>query len=179
MNLAQALVIRAEEAERRNRLEAQFQTWRPTPTRAECNAGGVTLIKEWTLAEIDPLAFDPFEPPGRPDDGRPVVTAPPVITGLARVGDLLTASTGTWLNAPTGFTYQWRRGGYDIEGATDPAYVPRVVDLAWPLSRSCHGGQRHRPGRGARAWRRRLSCPPPRSAFTFLSSPACPRSARC
>ena len=134
MNLAEARALRQVEADRRNRLLAQFVTWRPTPTRAECNAPGVTMLKEWDLSEIDSLAFNPAEPPGRPDDGRPVIVAPPVITGLPRVGDLLTASTGTWTNAPTGFAYQWRRGPYDIDGATAPGYVPIIADLAWPLS---------------------------------------------
>jgi hypothetical protein len=136
VNLAQAKAIRAKQVETRNSQFAQFRTTLPTPTRAECNAvqdGDIGLVKQWDLAEIDPLAFNPFEPPGRPDDGRPVSTVPPAITGLARVGDQLVASTGTWTNAPTGFTYQWRRGGYDIAGATEAAYVPTVVDLRWPL----------------------------------------------
>jgi len=134
MNLAEASAIRARQAAAWDRQMAQFQTWRPTPTRAENNAPGVTLTKMWDLSEIDALAFNPAEPPGRPDDGRPVIVAVPLITGLPRVGDLLTASTGTWTNAPTGYTYQWRRGPYDIEGATAPGYAPIVVDLAWPIS---------------------------------------------
>jgi hypothetical protein len=136
VNLAEARAIRGKQVEQWNRQLAQFQTWRPTPTRAECNAiqtGDIGMVKQWDLSEIDPLAFDPFEPPGRPDDGRPVSTAPPIISGLARVGDTLVASTGTWSNAPTGFTYQWRRGGYEIAGATQAVYVPTVVDLRWPL----------------------------------------------
>src|SRR5580693_3364251 len=121
MNLAQAKAIRARQAAIWDRQMSQFQVWRPTPTRDECNAvqaGDIGMVKQWTLSEIDPLSFDPFEPPGRPDDGRPVSTALPVITGLPRVGDPLVASTGTWTNAPTGFAYQWRRGPYEIKGAT-------------------------------------------------------------
>jgi hypothetical protein len=134
MNLAEAKAIRAQQAIIRDRQQAEFKAWRPTPTRQECNAGEVVLFKDWDLSPIDALSFNPAEPPGRPDDGRPVVVAPPLITGLARVGDLLTASTGTWTNAPTGFTYQWRRGPYDIKGATAASYVPIIADLAWPLS---------------------------------------------
>jgi hypothetical protein len=136
MNLAQARAIRNAQVEQWNSQFAQFQTTLPTPTRAECNAvqnGDIGMVKQWDLAEIDPLAFDPFEPPGRPNDGRPVSTTAPAITGLARVGDMLVASTGTWSNAPTEFSYQWRRGGYDIAGATQAAYTPTVVDLRWPL----------------------------------------------
>ena len=121
----------------RDRLQAQFTTWRPTPTRAEANAGGVTLVKRWDLSEIDALSFDPTEPPGRPDDGRPVIAAPPLIT--ASSADRVSAifSPPRRGHGPTRRPASPTNGGagpYDIEGATQPGYVPRVVDTAWPIS---------------------------------------------
>ena len=39
----------------------------------------------------------------------PVNTVLPVITGTVAVGQVLTASTGAWSNAPTTYAYQWQR----------------------------------------------------------------------
>jgi hypothetical protein len=39
----------------------------------------------------------------------PQNTVPPTITGTPEVGRILTATHGTWANAPTTFAYQWRR----------------------------------------------------------------------
>jgi len=62
--------------------------------------------------------------------GVPVNTGPPAITGSAEVGQTLTAGNGTWTNAPTGFTRQWRRNGKAIDGATGTTYVLVGADVA-------------------------------------------------
>ena len=41
-------------------------------------------------------------------------TAPPTISGTAQDGQLLTASPGSWANAPTSYTYRWLR--CDVNG---------------------------------------------------------------
>ncbi|MEE1807703.1 hypothetical protein [Streptomyces sp. BE133] len=55
-------------------------------------------------------------------------TTPPAITGTAKVGDRLTASTGTWTPAPASYTYQWNADGKAVTGATASTYtVPAAL----------------------------------------------------
>lgn len=55
---------------------------------------------------------------------RPV----PVITGPRRVGSVLTAVTGTWVEGTT-FSYRWYRNGKAIKAATQLTYVPVAADI--------------------------------------------------
>ncbi|GAA2239489.1 hypothetical protein GCM10010401_09950 [Rarobacter faecitabidus] len=56
-------------------------------------------------------------------------SSPPVITGLPRVGQTLTATPGQWTGAATfGFAYQWLRGGQAIGGATGSSYTVAAGD---------------------------------------------------
>jgi len=56
-------------------------------------------------------------------DVLPVNTALPVITGATTIGSLLSSTTGTWTGPPTGYAYQWKRGGVAIGGATASTYT--------------------------------------------------------
>ena len=47
---------------------------------------------------------------------KPVSTALPTITGTPQVGQVLTATDGTWSNSPTAFAYQWLRCNADGNG---------------------------------------------------------------
>jgi alpha-tubulin suppressor-like RCC1 family protein len=55
-------------------------------------------------------------------------TSQPSITGEARVGSLLSASTGHWDSGVT-FSYQWLRDSVEIPGATRSSYQPQMEDL--------------------------------------------------
>jgi hypothetical protein len=69
----------------------------------------------------------------------PQNTALPQITGTAKEGETLTASNGTWSNAPTSYAYQWRRCASDgtacgdITGATKQTYTVVAADIAHTL----------------------------------------------
>jgi len=58
----------------------------------------------------------------------------PVVTGKAKVGSTLSASPGTWSPAATSFTYQWKRGGTVIAGATKQTYELSGADKGTALT---------------------------------------------
>jgi hypothetical protein len=70
----------------------------------------------------------PPPPPPPPTVLAPVNASLPAITGSAVKGQTLVASTGGWLNSPTSFTYDWKRGGVSI-GATASSYVLVAADI--------------------------------------------------
>ena len=63
----------------------------------------------------------------------PAATTGPAIVGQPRRGAALTVSTGSWINRPSNFGYQWQRltarGWRDIAGATRSRYTPGAADL--------------------------------------------------
>lgn len=57
----------------------------------------------------------------------------PSITGTASVGNILTAIAGTW-DVGVSLTYQWRRGPYNIPGATSNTFTVTASELNSPIS---------------------------------------------
>ncbi|RLP74134.1 hypothetical protein D9V32_13915 [Mycetocola tolaasinivorans] len=57
----------------------------------------------------------------------------PTISGSLASGSTLTANTGTWAAKPT-FTYQWKRAGKNIAGATKRTYVSTTADRGKALT---------------------------------------------
>lgn len=65
----------------------------------------------------------------RPSSNAPKNTVAPAISGTPAVGSPLTATTGTWTNAPTSFTWQWYSAGVPIGGATAAGHTLGPADL--------------------------------------------------
>ena len=87
----------------------------------------LALVTVLTVAAIGGLAH-------AASAAAPQNVTPPTISGTPAVGQTLTASNGTWNNAPTGYTYQWLRcdtsGGscVTISGATQKTYALQNAD---------------------------------------------------
>ena len=92
----------------------------------------------------------------------PANTALPAITGTPQQGQTLTASTGSWTNSPTGYSYQWRscdssgNSCTNLAGATAPTYTLQTADTGHTI----RVVGRLRRTRAARP-RRRQPRPPP------------------
>jgi hypothetical protein len=75
----------------------------------------------------------------QPPTSPPVNTAPPTISGTAQTGQTLSASTGSWTESPTNYTYQWQRCNSagascsPISGAKAQAYAVSSPDVGSTL----------------------------------------------
>jgi len=58
----------------------------------------------------------------------------PTVTGQPAVSYTLTADPGTWAPSDVTLTYQWRREGVDIAGATASTYAPVAADVGQTLT---------------------------------------------
>lgn len=78
--------------------------------------------------------------PPPPPPPAPVNVTLPKISGTPTEGDLLTASTGTWTNRPTSYSYQWQRcdaggaGCQPVGGQTRSTYLAGGADVGFTLS---------------------------------------------
>jgi hypothetical protein len=67
----------------------------------------------------------------------PVNQGAPTVIGLPRRGSVLTATLGSWLNAPSSYAIQWQRGANgtwgDIPGANALAYFAGPADVGAAL----------------------------------------------
>lgn len=61
-------------------------------------------------------------------------TTPPFMVGGTAVGDELVIDHGVWSIVPTGYTYQWKRGGVNISGATARTYTRQSADIGQTLT---------------------------------------------
>ena len=58
----------------------------------------------------------------------------PSITGVAAVGETVTAATGAWSIDSEELTFQWKRAGVSISGATDSTYLLAAADAGQAIT---------------------------------------------
>jgi hypothetical protein len=66
---------------------------------------------------------------GKSSVAAPANTSAPTVSGVAQVGQTLSAGVGSWTGSPTGYSYQWLRAGTSISGATGSQYVVTSSDV--------------------------------------------------
>ena len=59
----------------------------------------------------------------------PENTINPIVFGIAKNGETLTTTNGTWDYTPTTFTYQWQNNGVNINLATSKTYLTAYTDI--------------------------------------------------
>lgn len=75
-------------------------------------------------------SFDPTTTPS-----APVNTVLPAISGIQTQGQTLTTSNGSWAGSPIPtYTYQWKRAGSNIAGATSQTYVVQAADVGQAIT---------------------------------------------
>ena len=114
-----------------------------TPTAADVGhalAVSVTATSSAGAATASSTTSLPVAPAGAAAASRAAVLTPPGVSGTAQVGQVLTASAGTWSGSPTSFAYQWRRcdgagsGCTPIVNAAASSYTLTPGDLGSTLS---------------------------------------------
>lgn len=98
--------------------------------------GHVNGVVESAPATVTAASTNGVPPPpsGVPTGGALAAVVAPVINGSPALGQFLSATTGSWNAAPSGFAYQWRRDGVPIAGATSAMYRPGETDVLKQLT---------------------------------------------
>jgi dihydroxyacetone kinase DhaKLM complex PTS-EIIA-like component DhaM len=90
-------------------------------------------LKGYLKITDDPVSSDYAPLSGEavaPDPSAPVIMGLPVISGVERVGETLTATPAPTTGYPTpDITWQWERAGSPISGATNSTYLLVAADI--------------------------------------------------
>lgn len=101
--------------------------------RQTFTTGNRVRLAEGT-AQLTVLSIGSGSATVRIDFADPFLPVAQAITGTARVGDTLRASTASWSPKPERLRYQWLRGGVAVAGATSGAYRLTANDAGRRIS---------------------------------------------
>ncbi|MDR7087409.1 hypothetical protein J2X11_002248 [Aeromicrobium panaciterrae] len=102
----------------------------------------------------------------KPSASRAFKSVNPTVSGAARVGNRIGLATGQWTPTPSKFSYQWRRDGTKITGATAKSYVLTAADHC------AHVTVEAKASRNSKLTVRESIAATPVSAGTFVSGTA-------
>jgi len=89
-----------------------------------------------TAAQLNNRILNSFSIPAA--STAPINTVAPVISGTQRVDSTLSTTNGTWTGIPIiTFTYQWKKNGSNIIGATSSTYVLVAGDFGVSTTIQC------------------------------------------
>lgn len=126
-----------------------------TQARIRVPAGLLTAQGTATLSAANPAPGGGTSAPAPVTIGPPApsqVRTRPRVRGLARLGAVLTCTTGTWSMAPSAYRIAWLRNGVPIAGATTAALRVVPADLGQSLAcvvTASHYGALSRAASGA------------------------------
>jgi hypothetical protein len=95
------------------------------PTEAEAEPVTVTAGHESSGVDATLIAKE-----------APTNVTPPLLSGVAKIGETLSCSNGVWSGNPPNFTYEyfWFRGEEEVEGAESSTYRLGVADAGESIS---------------------------------------------
>jgi hypothetical protein len=111
------------------------KTPKPKPSSPGSPLGGTLTTPTTSQPPVTPTVPSPLPSPTPSPPPPPVNTGAPAITGSATEGGTLSASTGNWTNAPTGYAYQWQRctaagaSCTGVGGETGSTYLAGSADV--------------------------------------------------
>ncbi|NBT87226.1 MAG: DUF932 domain-containing protein, partial [Flavobacteriaceae bacterium] len=93
--------------------------------------------RKFTAESLIQYYNEVFPNTSRKSEKAPVNTVAPVVSGTAATGETLSCTTGTWINSPTSYAYQWYRNNTtSIGGATSSTYVVQTKRNSSRMTRS-------------------------------------------
>lgn len=94
---------------------------------AACSAEGTTVTRIATAGTEPDWSPAPLSAPPAAAHAF-ALTKAPVVSGKAKAGKRLRATSGSWSPAPSGVSYAWLRNGRVVPGRTGPAYAVTRAD---------------------------------------------------
>ena len=95
---------------------------------AACSAEGTTLTKIAVGGTEPSWSPAPLSPPPPASAQTFTLRKAPAISGKAKVGKRLRATSGVWSPAPAGVRYTWLRNGKAVPGRTGATYALKKAD---------------------------------------------------